>query len=133
MDPILLQKQLRDNTNDLQDFCKELKEWSTDMKRKEESLNGDEDSSEKVVNARCTQVHKLLVLFQNQLYCRQPIKSGSRRVTLVQEMRQMCHENRTKSKGLITRPGKSLMLRENVKKLINTVVIPNLPMSTMRV
>lgn len=131
MDPILLQKQLRDNTNDLQDFCKELKEWSTDMKRKEESVNNDDDNTEKVFDR--TQPQKLFVLFENRLCCRPPIKSGNRKATLVQEMPQIFHRNQTKSKGLIMLRGKNLMLRKNVKRLINAIVSPNLRMSTMRV
>ncbi|CAH0552146.1 unnamed protein product [Brassicogethes aeneus] len=38
MDPILLQKQLRDNASDLQDFCKDLKSWGSEMKQKEDGL-----------------------------------------------------------------------------------------------
>lgn len=38
MDPILLQKQLKNNANDLQEFCNDLKNWGDEMKRKEESL-----------------------------------------------------------------------------------------------
>ncbi|EFA06488.1 RNA polymerase II-associated protein 3 [Tribolium castaneum] len=37
MNPVLLQKQLRDNAADLNDFYKELKCWGEDMKKKEES------------------------------------------------------------------------------------------------
>ena len=36
MDPVSLQKQLRDNAADLNDFYKELKSWGEDMKRKNE-------------------------------------------------------------------------------------------------
>lgn len=46
MDPYLLQKQLRDNSDDLSEFCKDLKEWSNEMKRKDESLKG--NTTEKV-------------------------------------------------------------------------------------
>ncbi|XP_044263335.1 RNA polymerase II-associated protein 3 [Tribolium madens] len=37
MNPVLLQKQLRDNAADLNDFYKELECWGEDMKKKEES------------------------------------------------------------------------------------------------
>lgn len=46
MDPHLLQKQLRDNSEDLSEFCKDLKDWSNEMKRKDESLKG--NTTEKV-------------------------------------------------------------------------------------
>lgn len=36
MNSFLLQKQLQDNSNDLKEFCKELKDWSNEMKRKED-------------------------------------------------------------------------------------------------
>lgn len=52
MNPILLQKQLRDNSNDLQDFCKELKDWSSEMKRKEEALKSDDAETVSWVNLK---------------------------------------------------------------------------------
>lgn len=36
--PMLLQKAIRQNSNDLLDFSKDLKNWGEDMKRKEETL-----------------------------------------------------------------------------------------------
>lgn len=36
MDPYLLQKQIKENASDLQDFCKELKVWGEQMKNEEE-------------------------------------------------------------------------------------------------
>ncbi|CAH1163900.1 unnamed protein product [Phaedon cochleariae] len=41
VNPVILQKALRDNANDLQDFCKDLQNWGEDMKRKEEALRGE--------------------------------------------------------------------------------------------
>ncbi|KAJ8925967.1 hypothetical protein NQ315_009820 [Exocentrus adspersus] len=42
MDPFSLRKQLQENALDLQDYCKDLKSWGEEMKRKEETLrNGD--------------------------------------------------------------------------------------------
>lgn len=38
MDPIRLQKHLKNNANDLQEFCKDLKLWGEDMKRKDDAL-----------------------------------------------------------------------------------------------
>lgn len=35
MDPFLLQKQIKDNASDLQDFCKDLKLWKDEMDSKE--------------------------------------------------------------------------------------------------
>ncbi|KAL1513129.1 hypothetical protein ABEB36_002589 [Hypothenemus hampei] len=46
MNPALLQKQLKENANDLQDFYKDLQSWGEEMKRKESSLM--ENSSKKV-------------------------------------------------------------------------------------
>ncbi|CAG9862975.1 unnamed protein product [Phyllotreta striolata] len=40
-DPILLQKALRENTNDIFEFSKDLKKWGEEMKRKEESFKKD--------------------------------------------------------------------------------------------
>ncbi|KAF2900575.1 hypothetical protein ILUMI_05617 [Ignelater luminosus] len=46
MDPIALQRQLRNNSNDLLSFCEELKQWGAEMKRKDESLqSGNEDDT----------------------------------------------------------------------------------------
>lgn len=44
MDPILLQKQLRDNSADLQDYYKDIQSWGEEMKRKEALLNTSETS-----------------------------------------------------------------------------------------
>ncbi|GJQ76125.1 putative potential Monad-binding region of RPAP3 [Trypoxylus dichotomus] len=38
MESFLLQKQVRDNANDLQEFCKDLQEWGKEMNKKDESL-----------------------------------------------------------------------------------------------
>ncbi|KAK7864304.1 hypothetical protein R5R35_009559 [Gryllus longicercus] len=38
MDPILLQKQVRDNADELNSFLKDLKSWEKDMKRKDQEL-----------------------------------------------------------------------------------------------
>lgn len=35
MEPILLQKQIKDNANDLQEFCKDLKAWGEEMQKKD--------------------------------------------------------------------------------------------------
>lgn len=46
MDPIALQRQLRNNSNDLLSFCEELKQWGEEMKRKDESFkSGNEDDT----------------------------------------------------------------------------------------
>jgi hypothetical protein len=45
MNPILLQKQLRENASDLNDFYKDLKMWGEDMKKKEESRQQPTDSN----------------------------------------------------------------------------------------
>jgi hypothetical protein len=39
MDPVLLQKQVRDNAEDLSCYMQDLKNWEADMKRKELELN----------------------------------------------------------------------------------------------
>lgn len=39
MDPILLQKQVRDNSEDLRTYLKELQGWEDEMKRKESTSN----------------------------------------------------------------------------------------------
>lgn len=39
MNPVLLQKQLKDNASDLDQFYRELKTWGEEMKRKDEGLN----------------------------------------------------------------------------------------------
>lgn len=38
MNPLRLQKQLRENAANLEDFAKDLKSWGEEMKRKENSL-----------------------------------------------------------------------------------------------
>lgn len=38
---VLLQKQIRDNSEDLQNFMRDLKDWEKEMKRKDESLKGE--------------------------------------------------------------------------------------------
>ncbi|XP_050306192.1 RNA polymerase II-associated protein 3 [Anthonomus grandis grandis] len=47
MNPVFLQKQLRDNSKDLQDFCQDLKSWGAEMKRKEDSLKTKEEPIKK--------------------------------------------------------------------------------------
>lgn len=37
VNPVLLQKVLRENASDLHDFSKDLKSWGEEMKRKEDS------------------------------------------------------------------------------------------------
>ncbi|XP_072389091.1 RNA polymerase II-associated protein 3 [Diabrotica undecimpunctata] len=51
INPILLQKSIRDNAADLHDFSKDLKSWGEEMKRKEEALKNDKTSlNSKTVN-----------------------------------------------------------------------------------
>lgn len=38
MDPVLLQKQVRDNSEELRTYLKELSSWEDEMKRKECSI-----------------------------------------------------------------------------------------------
>lgn len=38
MDPVLLQKQVLDNAEDLRSYMQDLKSWEADMKRKESEL-----------------------------------------------------------------------------------------------
>jgi hypothetical protein len=38
MDPLLLQKQVRDNAEDLRNYMQDLRNWEADMKRKESEL-----------------------------------------------------------------------------------------------
>nr|CAD7449798.1 unnamed protein product [Timema bartmani] len=45
MDSVLLQKQVRDNADELQSYLKDLKSWGDEMKRKESELQGDSASS----------------------------------------------------------------------------------------
>ncbi|XP_074034205.1 RNA polymerase II-associated protein spaghetti [Leptinotarsa decemlineata] len=45
VNPILLQKILRENASDLQDFSKDLKNWGEEMKRKDDSLKTDTGQS----------------------------------------------------------------------------------------
>ncbi|KAJ8958675.1 hypothetical protein NQ318_016400 [Aromia moschata] len=58
MNPVLLQKQLRDNASDVQDFCKDLKEWGESMKRKEESLKKSE-GEKTVPSSKVRKIHKM--------------------------------------------------------------------------
>jgi hypothetical protein len=39
MDPVLLQKQVLDNAEDLRSYMQDLKNWEADMKRKESELH----------------------------------------------------------------------------------------------
>lgn len=41
MDSILLQKQVRDNSEELRTYLKELSAWEDEMKRKESSISSD--------------------------------------------------------------------------------------------
>lgn len=50
INPILLQKSIRDNAADLQDFAKDLKCWGEEMKRKEETLKN-ENKAEKDIRS----------------------------------------------------------------------------------
>ncbi|KAG5890472.1 hypothetical protein JTB14_013414 [Gonioctena quinquepunctata] len=54
VNPILLQKVLRENASDIQDFTKDLKNWGEEMKRKEESLKRDTGQSESSQKVRKT-------------------------------------------------------------------------------
>ncbi|CAG2061853.1 unnamed protein product, partial [Timema podura] len=45
MDSVLLQKQVRDNADELQSYLKDLRSWGEEMKRKESELQGDSASS----------------------------------------------------------------------------------------
>lgn len=38
MNPMLLQKQLRENAGNLEEFAKDLKSWGEEMKKKENSI-----------------------------------------------------------------------------------------------
>jgi hypothetical protein len=38
MDPVLLQKQVHDNAEDLRNYMQDLRNWEADMKRKESEL-----------------------------------------------------------------------------------------------
>lgn len=42
---VLLQKQIRDNSEDLQNFMRDLKHWEKEMKRKDESVKGESSDS----------------------------------------------------------------------------------------
>lgn len=45
MDPIAMQKQLRDNSEDLSRYIGDLKNWQDEIKQKEENLkSGEKDS-----------------------------------------------------------------------------------------
>jgi hypothetical protein len=39
MDPVLLQKQVRDNAEDLRNYIQDLNNWEAEMKRKESELH----------------------------------------------------------------------------------------------
>lgn len=43
MNPLLLQQQLKDNATNLEEFTKDLKSWSEEMKRKENSSISDKE------------------------------------------------------------------------------------------
>ncbi|PSN44321.1 RNA polymerase II-associated protein 3 [Blattella germanica] len=46
MDPILLQKQIKDNAEDLKSYMNDLKIWEFEMKRKESEMNSTESGSQ---------------------------------------------------------------------------------------
>ncbi|KRT78312.1 Tetratricopeptide repeat-containing protein, partial [Oryctes borbonicus] len=48
MDSFLLQKQVRDNASDLQEYCKELQEWGNEMKKVDESLKRSSNNQSEV-------------------------------------------------------------------------------------
>nr|CAD7264150.1 unnamed protein product [Timema shepardi] len=52
MDPVLLQKQVRDNADELQSYLKDLRSWGDEMKRKESELQGDSASSKSLPPVR---------------------------------------------------------------------------------
>lgn len=47
--PVLLQKAIRDNSEDLQNFMRDLKHWESDMKRKDAQLSSHSASEEVVI------------------------------------------------------------------------------------
>lgn len=49
MDSFLLQKQIKDNAADLQDFCKDLKEWGEQTKLEEQKRKNPQKVLEKNV------------------------------------------------------------------------------------
>uniref|UniRef100_A0A6P7FCA3 RNA polymerase II-associated protein 3-like n=1 Tax=Diabrotica virgifera virgifera TaxID=50390 RepID=A0A6P7FCA3_DIAVI len=62
INPILLQKSIRDNAADLHDFSKDLKSWGEEMKRKEEAMKNDKASlNSKTVNKDPKSTKKLKV------------------------------------------------------------------------
>ena len=46
MDPVLLQKQVCDNAEELRNYMKDLKNWEADMKRKESELQATASSDQ---------------------------------------------------------------------------------------
>ncbi|XP_056645156.1 RNA polymerase II-associated protein 3 [Diorhabda sublineata] len=57
INPILLQKSIRDNAADLQDFAKDLKSWGEEMKRKEETLKSENKAEKAIKDSK--QIRKL--------------------------------------------------------------------------
>lgn len=49
MESLLLQKQVRDNAKDLQEYCKDLLEWGNEMKQKDESLKRSSKNQSEVI------------------------------------------------------------------------------------
>lgn len=52
MDPILLRKQISDNTRDVQDFCADLKRWSREMSENESKNKPDNETVEQKSEAK---------------------------------------------------------------------------------
>jgi hypothetical protein len=50
MDPVLLQKQVHDNAEDLRSYIQDLKNWEADMKRKESDLQAATSSDQVCIN-----------------------------------------------------------------------------------
>lgn len=53
MDPIAMQKQLRDNSEDLSRYIGDLKNWQDEIKQKEENLKSGEKDSKVCQHVDC--------------------------------------------------------------------------------
>ncbi|KAB0795031.1 hypothetical protein PPYR_00814 [Photinus pyralis] len=77
MDPITLQKQIRDNSTDLANFCSDLKQWGEEMKNKDEALKCDTAPDDQLLAANKSKTKKIELLESN---AEKPKKKTKKRI-----------------------------------------------------
>lgn len=80
MDSILLQKQVRDNSEELRSYLKDLTLWEDEMKRKEGDLKDSSENPEVcILFPSCLEQHNLR-LFVYRVLLRRKLKIRTKRI-----------------------------------------------------